>query len=56
MQDPISREERETRNEGPETGEGLADYRADRDDFARLLYLVFQEIRKQKEQRAKGAA
>jgi len=31
--------------QGPE---GLADYRADRDDFPRLLYLVHREIRAQK--------
>ncbi|MGH6631242.1 MAG: hypothetical protein ACREB3_16060 [Burkholderiales bacterium] len=47
---------RETRNEKPETREGLADYRADRDDFGRLLYLVFQEIQAQKEAREKGVA
>ena len=34
--------------------EALADYRADRDDFRRLLYLVFQEIRAQKKEREKA--
>ena len=34
---------------GGHNREGLADYRADRDDFSRLLYLVYLEIRVQKE-------
>ncbi|MGH9556741.1 MAG: hypothetical protein ACRD2Y_13060 [Terriglobales bacterium] len=35
--------------------EGLADYRADRYDFPRLLYLVFQEIAVQKKHKDTGA-
>lgn len=41
--------EPETRNENQETRETLAAYRADRDDFPRLLYLLFQEIQVRKE-------
>ncbi len=48
--------EPKTKNEKPETPEGLADYRADRDGFPRLLYLVFQEIRAQREAREKAAS
>lgn len=36
--------------------EGLAAYRADRDDFSRLLYLVYREIRAQKETNQKRPA
>jgi hypothetical protein len=36
--------------------EGLADYRADRDDFSRLLYLVFREIRGKRETDQKRSA
>ncbi len=49
-------DERETRNRQPEPHEGVADYRADRDDFGRLLYLVLQEIRAQKGAREKAAS
>ena len=49
-------EEPQTKNENPETPESLADYRADRDDFGRLLYLVFQEIRTQEKARQKPAS
>ncbi|MCI0353796.1 MAG: hypothetical protein L0099_01975 [Acidobacteria bacterium] len=49
MTDVPTPNESVARGAGGHGSEGLADYRADRDDFSRLLYLVFQEIRAQEE-------
>ena len=47
--------EPEIRNEKFETPKGLGAYRADRDDFSRLLYLFVEEMRVQKQPRENGA-
>jgi hypothetical protein len=47
---------RDPEGSGGHGPEGLAGYRADRDDFSRLLYLVYQEVRARKEGPEEGAA